>query len=384
MKKTGLLWVFLLTVWMGISQQADSTQPKDLTLTASITLDQVSNLHGGIQTGTTLLALFDMSATYKPPTGFLKNTSFHLHLLKTAGGGASENFIGDVQVASNIEGRYTLFVYELLISQKIGYTTISAGMHDLNSEFMMSEYAGDFINSSFGILPSVSLNVPVSIFPATTFGGLINYSREKYDVLAGIYNLNYEFCNQETFDFNNHFYQRGFLAVGEVHYRWWNANRQVAEFRAGGYLKSCDEPNHENIPDQRGNATNFGLFFIGDFKVYESSDDNSVGLFVQAGMAPPRDNQASRYIGAGISYRNHTNNYLPQQMGLAVGSVKLNEFQTDHFVNAHGSETVIEATATIPLFRIITLQPDVQYIISPSGNYDNALVAIARIKLELM
>jgi len=369
---------------MGSSQETDSLNQKDLTLTASITLDQVNNVHGGIQTGTTLLALFDMSATYKPPTGFLKNTSFHLHLLKTAGSGASENFIGDVQVASNIEGRYTLFVYELLISQKIGHTTISAGMHDLNSEFMMSEYAGDFINSSFGIMPSVSLNVPVSIFPATTFGGLINHSRGKLDVLAGIYNLNYEFCNQETFDFNNHFYQKGFLAVGEVHYRWGNANRQVAEFRAGGYLKSCDEPNHENIPEQSGNSTNYGLFFIVDFIAYESPEGNNVGVFAQAGMAPSYDNQACQYIGAGISFRNHTTKYLPEQIGLAIGSVKLNEFQKDHFMNTHRSETVVEATATIPLFRIITLQPDVQYIISPSGNYENALVAIARIKLELM
>jgi len=384
MKKTGLLWVFLLTVWMGSSQETDSLNQKDLTLTASITLDQVSNVHGGIQTGTTLLALFDMSATYKPPTGFLKNTSFHLHLLKTAGSGASENFIGDVQVASNIEGRYTIFVYELLISQKIGHTTISAGMHDLNSEFMMSEYAGDFINSSFGIMPSVSLNVPVSIFPATTFGGLINYSREKYDVLAGIYNLNYEFCNQETFDFNNHFYQKGFLAVGEVHYRWWNANRLLVEFRVGGYLKNCSEPQPQDNPEITQGHMNYGLYFIGDVTAYEGPSGDQLGVFVQMGLAPEKTNLASQYVGAGISFRSKPKPFRPEQMGLAIGRVRLNEFQDNRYVHTHLSETVIEATATIPLFRLIKLQPDIQYIMSPSGIYNNALVALVRIQLELM
>lgn len=384
MKRITLLLGYTLATVCCLAQTPDTKKESNLLLTANITLDNVNNLSGGIQQGSSLLALFDMSATYATENGFLKNTSFHLHLLKTAGKGASENFIGDVQVASNIEGRYTLFVYELLIRHKIGNWMISAGMHDLNSEFMLSNYAGDFINSSFGIMPSVSLNVPVSIFPATTFGGLISYSQGNFDVLLGFYNLNYEFFEEETFHFNNHFYQRGFLGVAEMHYRWFNNNKQVAEFRWGGYLKKCNEPNRENMPAECVNQLNYGFFVIGDFNLMKFTSGSTIGAFVQAGLAPQSINWASQYIGGGFSYRCTPRKYFPEQIGIAVGSVELNEFQNDGFVNTNQSETVIEATATIPLTQRIKLQPDVQYILSPSGIYNNALVALFRLKFNLL
>lgn len=384
MKRITLLLGYTLITLCCLAQTSDTKKENDLLLTAAITLDNVNNLYGGIQKGSSLLALFDMSATYTTPKGFLKNTSFHLHLLKTAGKGASENFIGDVQVASNIEGRYALFVYELLIRQKIGNWIISAGMHDLNSEFMMSEFAGDFINSSFGIMPSVSLNVPVSIFPATTFGGLISYSKGNFDVAVGFYNLNYEFFEEETFHFSNHFYQRGFLGMGEAHYRWISNNKEVAEFRVGGYLKKCNEPKGENMPIECIVQLNYGFFFIGDFNLMEFNSGSTLGAFVQAGLAPQNLNWASQYLGGGISYRCSPRKYFPEQMGIAVGRVELNEFKTDRFVNTNQSETVIEATATIPLFERIKLQPDIQYIISPSGTYNNALVALFRLKIDLL
>lgn len=384
MKRIPLLLGFIFITLHCLTQTTDTKKVSDLILTANITLDNVNNLSGGIQQGSSLLALFDMSATYAAQQGFFKNTSFHLHLLKTAGKGASENFIGDVQMASNIEGRYALFVYELLVRQKIGHWMISAGMHDLNSEFMMSDYAGDFINSSFGIMPSVSLNVPVSIFPATTFGGLISYSQGNFDVLLGFYNLNYEFFEEETFHFDNHFYQRGFLGVAEMHYRWINNNKQVAEFRWGGYLKKCNEPNRENMPAECVNQLNYGFFFIGDFALMEFTSGSTLGAFVQAGLAPQSINWASQYIGGGISYRCIPQKYFPEQIGIAVGKVDLNEFQTDHFVNTNQSETVIEVTATVPLTERIKFQPDIQYILSPSGIYNNALVALFRLKFDLL
>jgi porin len=375
---------FILNAVVCRSQVNDSVQITGIRTKASITLDNVTNLSGGIQRGTALLALFSISLDYSPKARILKNTGFHLHLIKTAGKGASENFIGDLQVASNIEGRYSLFFYEMLVRQRIGHFTATVGMHDLNSEFMVSDYAGDFINSSFGILPSVSLNVPVSIFPSTTFGGLISYSKEKLDVLAGIYNLNYEFCEEETFHFNNHFYQRGYLGVGEVHYRYFRHDRQVAECRIGAYLKKCYDYNDENMPGESVGDINTGLYFIGDVALVEFSEGNMLGAFVQAGWSPLEKNLASQYLGAGISYRCESGKFTPEQLGLALGRVKLNEFQGDRFEDMNQSETVIEATATVPLFKLLKIQPDIQYIISPSGIYDNSITAIVRIKADLM
>ncbi|OIQ00823.1 MAG: hypothetical protein AUK35_01200 [Zetaproteobacteria bacterium CG2_30_46_52] len=44
-------------------------------------------------------------------------------------------------------------------------TSVLFGWHDLNAEFYVSDYAALFLNSSFGIGPEISGNVPTSLFP---------------------------------------------------------------------------------------------------------------------------------------------------------------------------------------------------------------------------
>ncbi len=138
------------------------------------------------------------------------------------------------------------------------------------------------------------LNLNASIFPSTTFGGLLNYSQANWDLMAGVYNLNYEFYNEESFHFDNHFFQKGYLAVGEVHYLWWNANRLLVEFRVGGYLKNCSEP--QDNPEITQGHMNYGLYFIGDVTAYEGPSGDQLGVFIQLGLAPEKTNLASQYV----------------------------------------------------------------------------------------
>lgn len=213
-----------------------------------IITDFVSNLSGGIKKGSNIIALADVSLNYNPQKGVFRNTTFHGHLLKTASGSPSENLIGDVQIASNIEGRSSRFIYELYFKQKLGNFIVSAGLHDLNTEFMFSDHAGDFVNSSFGIAPVISVNIPVSIFPVTTLGGYITYSTKKMDVSAGLYNLNHNFAAEESFRFENHLYQQGYLGVGELRYRFYSGNQVTGEYKMGVFLKECDTPAEKRSP----------------------------------------------------------------------------------------------------------------------------------------
>ncbi|PLX04109.1 MAG: hypothetical protein C0595_04615 [Marinilabiliales bacterium] len=378
MKYYTLLSSFLLICFYCCCQ--DTINNNKLEFTGSITIDNVSNISGGIKKGNNTLGLLDVNTWYRINKGVLKNIGFNIHLLKTTNAKPSENLIGDIQTVSNIEGNASRFFYELLINYKINKFSITTGLHDLNSEFNVSENALNFINSSFGIFPVVSLNIPTSIFPITTFGAVISYNTKKFDIAGGVYNLNYDFVENNSFKFDDNFYQKGYFAISEFRYRWFNGSGKTAEIKAGGFYKKGKHEKDLSYPSENVSENNYGLYLVGDFKLKEFSSNRELLSFVQIGHAPTRINLSSEYYGLGFSIISHEKKYFPSQIGLAVAYVKLNDLVGDKFVNSGRYESTIELTSKINFLNYFILQPDVQYIISPSGGlYNNSLAAILRL-----
>ncbi len=360
--------------------QVFTEESSPIEINSAIIIDNVVNTSGGIATGYTALGLFDFNVSYKPfNEGILKNTEFFGHVIKTGGGEPSGELIGDVQVASNIEGRSSRFVYQLLIKQRIGDFNLSFGLHDLNTEFMTSSYAGEYINSSFGIFPAVSLNIPVPIFPVTSLGGVVAYNKSNFDFVAGFYNLNHDYLEEASFDLSNHTFHKGYLGVAEMRYRIQNG-----EYKIGGYLKDCHPaPDAEGITPEHGKRKGNGFYVIADQQIYKTGNGISLGTFGQVGITPDQTNFAPEYYGLGVSAENFQKSYLPDFIGVAVGTVNLHEFDAMGELMANRNETVIELTAKKELWERFTIQPDIQYILSPSGVYNNALVGILRLQVEL-
>jgi porin len=378
----GIFFLFRAVITYG--QARDTAIQNTVTINSSVVVDNVANLTGGINTGYTTLGLFDFSIEYSPfKDGFLQKTIFYGHILKTGGKGASENFIGDAQVASNIEGRASRLIYELLIKQSFGKINFSLGLHDLNTEFMLSDFAGDLINSSFGIFPAVSLNVPVSVFPVTSFGGIISYNGSMFDIVTGFYNLNHDFTEEQVFEFSNHFFQKGYLGVGEFRFRWLDSNRKLGEYKVGGYYKDCHRMTEEHDEDNCSSEKNYGFYFVGDQVIWSQAYGAKFGVFGQIGLAPKEKNYVPDYYGVGLSLNDLNNKFLPEYFGIAMGKVTLNNFDTDGHLAGSNNETVVELSIKKELFNHFTLHPDIQYIISPSGIYNNAFVGIIRIQIEL-
>ncbi|MFW5872404.1 MAG: carbohydrate porin [bacterium] len=381
-----LMIIILLTVFNqdAYSQLLSEAFQEKVEVSSNITVDQVSNISGGIKQGSSTLALFDFSLQFPlAETGFLQNTDIHTHLIKTTGKAASENFIGDLQVASNIEGHASNLFYELLVIQNFKNLYLSVGFHDLNAEFMAGEYAGDMINSSFGITPSVTLNMPVSIFPITTFGGYAKYHQDQFDLAGGFYNMNYDFLDDASFKPHNHFFQKGYMTVGEARYRWLQSGKVAGEYKIGGYYKNCNKNTNSN---QNGfycpGRENYGIYMNIDQTLFSFSK-SVLGTFIQTGFSPVKLNYASEYYAGGFSLRREGDKTL-QQVGIGFGRVQLNKFKDGDFTAANNHETMFEATAKIALSNAIILQPDIQYIINPSGTYDNALTGIMRVYFNLM
>ena len=133
------------------------------------TLDLASNINGGIDQGFAYLGNIDLNVTFNTEKlGLWEGGQFYVYLLNNHGNSLSA-LMGDFQIANNIEAESNSRLYEFWYKHHFKNATITLGQHDLNSVFAISNSAGFFINSSFGIQPDISANVPTSIFPLAGF-----------------------------------------------------------------------------------------------------------------------------------------------------------------------------------------------------------------------
>lgn len=215
---------------------------------------------------------------------------------------------------------------------------------------MVSEAAGEFINSSFGVPPVIATGVPVPIFPLTGLGLALQWNiGGRWVVQAALFD-----GNQTSFDHNPHNIhwnfsrEDGLLAMGEVHFD----NR----FKLGGYYHSADY--------------NWGFYALVDQPLNER-----LSLFCQLAVAPKSKNENNCSLGLGANYSiaaRHT-------AGFAVTNAGLHSAE-------HRCETALELYYKYTVSDNIALRPDLQYIINPSGGgikQGNALVGILRLLIDI-
>lgn len=84
------------------------------------------------------------------------------------GSGLTNNYVGDLQVLSNIDAPSYAQLYEYWYEQSLlgDKVKVKIGRQDANADFCVLENAGEYINSSFGIAP----NVPIPMYPAPGLG----------------------------------------------------------------------------------------------------------------------------------------------------------------------------------------------------------------------
>lgn len=79
------------------------------------------------------------------------------------------------------------------------------------------------------------------------------------------------------------------------------------------------------------------------------------------------------YFGAGVHFHNVSQAVSDVGIGLARA-----------WIRGHAAETSLEGTTLIPISGSrFVLQPDVQYVLHPSGTYPNALAVALRLHLTL-
>lgn len=377
-----LISCFLLFLWLSsnlFAQHPDEAE-KMVTFELQYTGDNAVNFSGGLKRGYRYLGMVHLITSIDlGRAGWWTESNLFLHLANTHGATPSASLFGDVQVASNIEAGNHIYVQEFWVSKTLGDFEFIAGLQDLNAEFAVSEYGSLFLNSSFGVLPTVSQNISVPIFPLTTLGFtsrwiasetstllLAFYDGKPTDFRNNPYNLSWHFGNGDGLLAVTEFQKKtDFLSLPGTYKIGLFSHSQFIEKIAG-----------QHVADSLKQSM-YGFYAHIDQKIWEQNG-RSLGGFIQLGNAPLKKAYSDYYLGAGLNFVGLSGADQLDVLGLALAY--------EHFSSGTASEVALELTYQYPLTKVLVIQPDMQYIVNPAGadeKIDNCLAGFLRLHLSL-
>jgi len=300
--------------------------------------------------------------------GLWKGGKLFTNFANLHGNGLTNNHVGDLQVISNIdaEPHAQLIEYwyeQSLLKEKI---KVKVGQQDANVDFCALENAGDYINSSFGLIP----NIPIPAYPATGLGVSTIISPHKLvDVKYGFFDGDSQIGTnafKTAFDGKN-----GAVHITEIAFKPEIKGHQ-GNYIAGYWLHTGDVDEITNSADVKTFKHNQGFYTAFDQKIFNEKNDSEQGLsFVgQFGWAPSDRNEIAKYYGAGLKYTGlipKRNNDITG-IGMAIADVS-NRYKS---IDGRTQETVLELFHKIQLTNWLAFQPNMQYIFNPGGKGKNA------------
>lgn len=323
--------------------------------------DVALNVSGGHQTGAAWLGCLQASLLFNTEDlEMWKHGSVKFSYISTHGKSFSE-LTGDMQIVSNIEAGYLATTFELWYQHSINKLNMTIGLLDLNGFFCYSDLALSLINSSFGIQPTISGNMPVPIYPITALGAvfecqLTSNAGVKLGLFDGAPSLGMDYQLLPDLHLQP---DDGLLFIMEFSNAHLLANRP-GSIKAGYWIHSQNMPSHH----AGEYATNYGLYGILEQNLF-THNNKSLHFWGKFGMAP-RDCNIIRYFnGGGFSFINYSGKSENDVMALGFGQAILCDGYKK-MLAVSGNETVLELTAR-KQFGILSIQPDMQYIINPSG-----------------
>ncbi len=335
-----------------------------------------TNAHGGIATrnSTQYEGLLDLSLdfdleTLQAPIPGRVNLLFQ----NTHGRGLERN-VGATQILSSIDSLNNITqISELwwefgLFENRI---TMRVGKQDLSSEFITMDSASDFINSAFGLSPSAGLPSFPSPSPAIL---MMTDLRPDLSFKAGLWDA-YHGGENEVFSRNG-----SALFVGEVEYRYTILESQLPGiFTIGATYETPGIDPAGTIPNSFGYYIQFEQLL---YREAGSEKNSPQGLFFFAQHFPTSSDgnspfpQIPKDVLAGLTYTGLLHSRDTDIIGAGIGWVELDAGGTDE-------EFMIELFYKAKINSTLTIQPDLQYINTPSGLFPDALVAGIRFQLDL-
>jgi porin len=399
---------------------------KGVEIFGGYTVDVFGNTTGGLKTGTVYTGLLDFGVNLdlEKMVGW-EGASVNTTWLWLSGRDASEDLADNFLTISNIAGFNTLRMFELWFQQTVWDDKFSLRIGQLaaDSEFVISDHAGLFINAAFGWPAFTYMNLPEGGpgYPMGTPGARLSFSPvEWFTFMTAAFQ-----GNVFAQDVNRHGFrwrldaETGFTFLNEAQVRWNQREEETGlagQFKAGAWFQTGENADALSestssgnygfyaIVDQSlfrepgaGNATPSGLSKDGktvvdakggkDFKTplsYEKSNQG-LGWFGRMAFTKADRNFINFYFDTGLAYTGLIPGRDADQLGVAFAYAQLSDGARSSLLEEGsspiGAEMVLEVTYLAQITPWLTIQPDLQYVINPGGatNLGNALVVGGRL-----
>lgn len=364
--------IILTTIFLSLFSITGYNQENFLTTDFSYTCDALSNMKGGLKTGTGYLGMIKVDIDIDTEKGGLwKGGQLFISGMNTHGFEPSKKLIGDFHTVSNIEAGENTFIHELWYKQNIGKCYVKLGITDLNTDFAVSEYGSFFINSSFGLPSVISGNIPVSTFPITNIGATFHWQINKEFAVQTSLHKGVSADIEENK--SSHYFEKGdgWTSFTEMH-----INRSIIKGMEGIYKLGIYYHHHPQGSEKHN--SNYGMYLMGDQQLFIDKKGGNLSAFTQLGICPKDLNTHNMYFGFGLHYKGINRERPKDELGVAIA-------MANFCTQSIKTETALELSYKMPLHKHLCIQPTLQYIINPGDSaqaIDNALVGIIRIVIE--
>lgn len=339
------------------------------------------NARGGLNTAgaTEYRGLFDLAATFDlEALGGIEGGTFFVYGEDLHGRSATSNHVGDFQMLSNIDNPTNFTqVSEYWWQQELaeGAIWVKAGKQDANADFCALDLGGDFLNSSFGLIP----NVPMPTYPHQGLGAaLFATLGERLSMGAGFYDGG---AIGTTWGFSTlgHF---GCMSIAELK---WDPQLAIfggkpSAYRIGAWHHSGE---WDSLDGSGTFADNQGWYAAFDqlLLLEEEDEEQGLGFFVQYGNAPDDRNAVENYFGVGLLYRGPIEGRDEDLCGVGLAHARF----ADELRMTDGMtyESAIETFYRAQVRPWAAVQPDLQFIANPGGNQKDALAVGVRFEIIL-
>jgi porin len=339
------------------------------------------NVSGGLRTGAVGSQFLDFGVDLDlEKIGGWRGGSFMAegHWMENYGGtGPLGERTGAFNPVSNVAAERHLRVYHLFYRQTFanGRALLKMGQLAVDDDFMASDYAGLFLNSSFGAMPSQVDSPQFPVWPVAAPGIFIMHRPADWCYWqAGLYhgkpgddvpgNYGFEWARQSN---------PGVSLFYETSFNYSLAGRK-AMTRLGGTFHSGDAPDYAAINAGHASAVRHGtvsVYAIQDWAIVQDEHgDPRVGLFVRGGFKPePERRLVGAYADAGLNWFGPIHGRKDDVAGIAVAWTKFgSDYRRSTGYSVANSDKTLELTYKAQVTRGFSLQADVQFLFDPARN----------------
>ena len=335
---------------------AGRAQAGNWDLGATYNAQILSNLDGGIATGTRYLDKLSLGVIYNAPKFPGLRTIASIQYVN--GVQFTGALVGDIQTVSNIEAPRGVRLYDAALQWTApdDSAMLRLGFTDLNEFFDVQDPGLLFLNSSNGIgteFAQTGANGP-SIFPTTAlavvggvqFGGGWSAQAGLFNAIAGNPEDPGAFVAVKT--------GGGALLVGEVDFTSASGAWKF-EFGGWGYTAAFETLPGPGPGWSGGNA---GAYVIAEARLFEAGPRRLDG-WVRFGFANDRINDIGSYAGGGLVLAAPFAGRDDDAAGIAVSRAVFGD-PARAASGFEAAETVVELTYSAQLTDWLSIQPDVQ------------------------